>query len=293
MVIEFHEVQDTGELRLPLVGRYSRLVGGCGHPARLRVHGPLGSSTGTSSPSTGTSRASPWRCCPTAPTTTTRQRATPPPAIREAPADVCNILFFGIIRPYKGLEDLVAAFDRLTPAEVEGYWLTVVGETWEGHTLPAEMLARSPYRDRITFVNRYVHDAELDAYLRGADAVALPYRRSSLSGPLHVAMGYGLPIVMTDTGGNGEAAEGYEGILLDARGRRRGTHDTAARAARPARSGLRAPPLVDRHGGRLPVVPRRSRRCGHGRGVAGGSSPRDLFGRDDRRSHGRPAHGTG
>ena len=40
----------------------------------------------------------------------------------------------------------------------------------------------------------------------------LPYRRSSLSGPLHVAMGYGLPIVMTDVGGNAEAAEGYEGI---------------------------------------------------------------------------------
>ena len=97
---------------------------------------------------------------------------------------------------------------------MRGYWLTVVGETWEGHTLPAEMIARSPYRDRITFVNRYVHDSELDGYLRGADAVVLPYRRSSLSGPLHVAMGYGLPIVMTDTGGNVEAADGYAGIRL-------------------------------------------------------------------------------
>ncbi len=99
-----------------------------------------------------------------------------------------------------------------------GYWLTVVGETWEGHTLPAEMIARSPYRDRITFVNRYVHDSELDAYLRGADAAVLPYRRSSLSGPLHVAMGYGVPIVLTETGGNIESADGYAGILLDARG---------------------------------------------------------------------------
>ena len=39
----------------------------------------------------------------------------PMPPLREAPADVCNILFFGIIRPYKGLEDLVEAFDRLAP----------------------------------------------------------------------------------------------------------------------------------------------------------------------------------
>ena len=57
-------------------------------------------------------------------------------------------------------------------------------------------------------------DDELDGYLRGADAVVLPYLRSSLSGPLHVAMGYGLPIVMSDVGGNPEAAEGYEGVVL-------------------------------------------------------------------------------
>ena len=66
----------------------------------------------------------------------------------------------------------------------------------------------------MTFVNRYVHDHELDAFLRGSDAVVLPYRRSSLSGPLHVAMGYGLPIVISNVGGNAEAAEGYGGVIL-------------------------------------------------------------------------------
>ena len=141
-------------------------------------------------------------------------KGTPMAALREPPPDVCNILFFGIIRPYKGLEDLIAAFERLTPTEVTGYWLTVVGETWEGHMLPAEIIAAAPTGDRITFVNRYVHDSELDAYLRGADAAVLPYRRLSLSGPLHVAMGYGVPIVLTETGGNIESADGYAGILL-------------------------------------------------------------------------------
>ena len=63
-------------------------------------------------------------------------------------------------------------------------------------------------------MNRYLTDEELDGYLRGADAVVLPYLRSSLSGPLHVAMGYGLPIVMSDVGGNAEAAAGYAGIVL-------------------------------------------------------------------------------
>jgi glycosyltransferase involved in cell wall biosynthesis len=139
------------------------------------------------------------------------QQAEP---LREAPDDVINLLFFGVIRPYKGLEDLIAAFESIDEDEIGRFWLTVVGETWEGYGRPVELIERSPRRDRVTLVNRYVTDAELDGYMRGADAVVLPYTRSSLSGPLHVAMGYGLPIVMTDVGGNAEAAAGYGGIIL-------------------------------------------------------------------------------
>jgi glycosyltransferase involved in cell wall biosynthesis len=218
-VVEFHEVQDTGELRLPLVGPYARLVGRAvirlasafvvhsefdrglvaehwpvgGKPVTVIHHGPydhLAEQTADGD-SAGTSEV-----------------------LREAPDATCNILFFGTIRPYKGLEDLVDAFDSLAPDEVGDYWLTVVGETWEGWTLPAEKIERSRWRDRITFVNRYVHDAELDAYLAGADAVALPYLRSSISGPLHVAMSYGVPVIITPVGGNAEASEHYSGIHL-------------------------------------------------------------------------------
>ena len=133
---------------------------------------------------------------------------------REAPEGVCNILYFGVIRPFKGVEDLIDAFERLTPEEVEGFWLTVVGETWEGWTVPGERIATSPYRERITFVNRYVTDEEVDAWFNGADVVALPYHRSSMSGPLHVAMSYGLPIVTTTVGGLPEAVEHYPGAHL-------------------------------------------------------------------------------
>jgi glycosyltransferase involved in cell wall biosynthesis len=192
VVIEFHEVQDTGEARLPLVGRYTRLVGGAvvrlasgytvhsGFDERLmRGHWPLHGKPVAVVPHglyDGLHRGP----------------DDPMPPLRQASTAVTNLLFFGVIRPYKGLEDLVRAFDLLTDEEVGAYWLTVVGET---------------------FVDRYVPDAELDAYLRGADAVVLPYRRSSISGPLHVAMGYGSPVVMTDTGGNLEAADGYDGLL--------------------------------------------------------------------------------
>jgi glycosyltransferase involved in cell wall biosynthesis len=215
VVIEFHEVLDTGEARIPLARIYAKVVGQAvirladGYAvhsefdrALLRVHWRLGGR--------------PVQILPHGPHDHYRKTGAEPrlATLRQAPAGVCNVLFFGVIRPYKGLEDLVAAFDLIPESEIDGYWLTIVGETWEGFTLPAARIAGSRYRDRITFVNRYVPDDELDAWLDGADAVALPYLRSSLSGPLHVAMGYGLPIIMTDVGGNAEAAAGYAGMRL-------------------------------------------------------------------------------
>ncbi len=133
---------------------------------------------------------------------------------RAAPVSCCNLLFFGVIRPFKGLEDLIRAFDLISEDEINNYWLTVVGETWEGWTLPTELITKSRYKDRITFINRYVKDEEVAAYFAGADAVVLPYHSSSASGPLHVAMSHGLPVVVTQVGGLPEAASGYQGAVF-------------------------------------------------------------------------------
>ena len=135
-------------------------------------------------------------------------------AIRPAPAGVCNILYFGVIRPFKGVEDLIRAFDGLSDEEAGRYWLTLVGETWEGWDLPVQLAAASRHRDRISFVNRYVDDEEADGFFRGADVVVLPYHRSSQSGPLHVAMSMGLPVVVSSVGGLVEAVEEYGGAVL-------------------------------------------------------------------------------
>ena len=133
---------------------------------------------------------------------------------REAPDGCCNLLYFGVIRPFKGLEDLIAAFDSIPPNEIEQYWLTIIGETWESWTLPAELIAQSCYRKRITFINRYVSDQEAAVFFASADAVVLPYHRSSASGPLHIAMSQGLPVIITNVGGLSEAVEDYAGAFL-------------------------------------------------------------------------------
>jgi glycosyltransferase involved in cell wall biosynthesis len=59
-----------------------------------------------------------------------------------------------------------------------------------------------------------VSDAEASAFFAGADVVVLPYHRSSSSGPLHIAMSQGLPVIITKVGGLTEAVENYEGAVL-------------------------------------------------------------------------------
>lgn len=208
VVIEFHEVLDTGEARLPLLRAYVRLIA----PLLLRL--ACGAVVHSDFDRAAVRRQyrtrRPILVVPHGPYDQYRADPLSPPS-RDS---VCNLLFFGVIRPFKGLEDLLAAFNAIPEQEIGRYRLTVVGETWEHWTLPAEMIQQSPHRDRITFINRYVHDDEVGSVFRNADVVVLPYHRSSASGPLQIAMGCGLPVVVTAVGGLPEAVAGYAGAIL-------------------------------------------------------------------------------
>jgi hypothetical protein len=109
------------------------------------------------------------------------------------------------------MEDVVAAFDALPRAAAERLVLTVVGETWEGWTLPIDLLEKSRHRDRVRIVNRYVTDAEAAFIFSETDVLALPYRRVSSSGPLHIAMAQGLDVIMTDLPALRSVAADYAG----------------------------------------------------------------------------------
>ena len=109
------------------------------------------------------------------------------------------VLFFGLLRPYKGLDVLLDAWRGIEDAE-----LWIVGRP----RMPVEPLrARAPANVR--FVSRYVSDAELPAFFRRADVVVLPYSRTERfdqSGVLATALAFGKPTVVSDVGGFGEVA---------------------------------------------------------------------------------------
>jgi glycosyltransferase involved in cell wall biosynthesis len=146
------------------------------------------------------------------------------------------VLFFGLLRPYKGLDVLLEAWRGIDGAE-----LWVVGAP-RGVAPP---VAPPP---GVRFDARFVADAEIPALFRRADVVVLPYREIDQSGVLFTALAFGRPLVLTAVGGFSEvAAQGAAELvppgdpaalhdalrrLLDHPARRAALAEASARAAR-------------------------------------------------------------
>jgi glycosyltransferase involved in cell wall biosynthesis len=109
------------------------------------------------------------------------------------------ILFFGLLRPYKGLDTLLRAFRQLKGAE-----LWIVGNPRMDLEPLHRQAAEAP--GRIRFVTRFVEDAEVPAIFRRADIVALPYRDAEQSGVLYTGLAFGKPLVLSSVGGFPEVA---------------------------------------------------------------------------------------
>jgi glycosyltransferase involved in cell wall biosynthesis len=111
--------------------------------------------------------------------------------------EVPVVLFFGLIRPYKGLSVLLDAWRGVAGAE-----LWVVGKPRYD---VSELRSRSP--SSVRWVERFVSEEEASAVFRAADVVVLPYLEIDQSGVLFSAMGHGKPMILSSVGGFPEVAE--------------------------------------------------------------------------------------
>jgi glycosyltransferase involved in cell wall biosynthesis len=110
------------------------------------------------------------------------------------------ILAFGLIRPYKGTDVLLRAF-----SQVQGAELWIVGMP----RMPMEELRELADRAQgtVRFVDRFIPDAEIPAFMRRADLAVLPYRNIEQSGVLYTALAFGRPLVLSSVGGFREIGE--------------------------------------------------------------------------------------
>jgi glycosyltransferase involved in cell wall biosynthesis len=132
----------------------------------------------------------------------------PPPAPAE-PSAPAQLLFFGMVRPYKGLDVLLRALAQ-APAEVT---LTVAGEFWADTTEMDNLIAELGLADRVTLRPGYVPADEIPALFGAADALVMPYREATASQNALLAFAHRVPVITTTAGVLAEPVrDGVDGL---------------------------------------------------------------------------------
>lgn len=123
-----------------------------------------------------------------------------------------TLLFFGLIRKYKGLDILLEAFRELP----DDYQLLIAGEPYGDFSEYAQAIQSSPNKERIHLFDKYIPDSEVPLYFSAADAVVLPYRSATQSGVAASSNFYEVPMIVTDTGSLRQDVAGRgTGIVVD------------------------------------------------------------------------------
>jgi glycosyltransferase involved in cell wall biosynthesis len=121
-----------------------------------------------------------------------------------------TLLFFGLIRDYKGLDLLIDAMALLD----DSYQLVIAGECYGSFEKYQQPINVSPAKERILVLNKYVDDKEVPLLFSAADLLVLPYKSATQSGVVPVAYHFETPIVATDVGSLKESIETTETGLI-------------------------------------------------------------------------------
>uniref|UniRef100_A0A7C4Q677 Glycosyltransferase n=1 Tax=Bellilinea caldifistulae TaxID=360411 RepID=A0A7C4Q677_9CHLR len=113
------------------------------------------------------------------------------------PEDRPVLLFFGIVRPYKGLTNLIEA---LALVYQEGYspLLIVAGEFWEDVEIYKRRIKELGLQEAVRIYNYYIPNEEVPVFFSAADVFVAPYTGGTQSGALKIALAFGLPVVASE-----------------------------------------------------------------------------------------------
>ncbi|MDR1882943.1 MAG: glycosyltransferase [Prevotella sp.] len=114
-----------------------------------------------------------------------------------------NLLFFGLIRDYKGLDILVKAMEMLDSS----YRLIIAGESYGSFDKYTKLIDQSTYKDNIIVMEQYIPDDMVPILFSAADVLVLPYRSATQSGVVALACQMELPVIATNVGALGSAVE--------------------------------------------------------------------------------------
>lgn len=125
------------------------------------------------------------------------------------------LLFFGLVRKYKGLDLLLEAFADCVQEDPR-LKLLVVGEFYEDPESYLSIIKNRGIEQSVTVENRFVANEEVERYVEASDVIALPYRSATQSGVLNVAYGFYKPAIVTNVGElKALVEENKTGIVID------------------------------------------------------------------------------
>jgi glycosyltransferase involved in cell wall biosynthesis len=123
-----------------------------------------------------------------------------------------TILFFGLIRDYKGLDLLIDAVAMLD----DSYQLLIVGECYGSFEKYQMQIDKAKNGSNIIVVNKFIPDDEVGIYFSVADVCVLPYKSATQSGIIAVANQFLVPVIATNVGGLSESVQHMKtGIIIN------------------------------------------------------------------------------
>lgn len=125
------------------------------------------------------------------------------------------LLFFGLIRAYKGLDLLLEALADNRLVEL-GVRLIIAGEYYSKKEKYTHLIAEHNLSSRIIDVDQFIPDGEVAHYFNAADLVVQPYKSATQSGVTQIAYHFDKPMVVTDVGGLREMCpDGKVGYVVE------------------------------------------------------------------------------
>ena len=119
------------------------------------------------------------------------------------------MLFFGLVRAYKGLDLLLDAFGKVKD-QLPNLQLIIAGEFYEDEDKYRAQIANNGLTDKVIIKNEFIADADLRKYFGAADLIVQPYKSATQSGVTQVAFHFEKPMLVTNVGGLGEIVHDHK-----------------------------------------------------------------------------------
>ena len=119
------------------------------------------------------------------------------------------MLFFGLVRAYKGLDLLLDAFAQVKD-QLPQLQLIIAGEFYEDEEKYRAQITANGLDERVILRNEFIPDADLRKYFGAADLIVQPYKSATQSGVTQVAFHFEKPMLVTNVGGLGEIVHDHQ-----------------------------------------------------------------------------------